>query len=104
LAGIAVQIVRFVDDCQPGVVACEFVDADGRCHTLVDKIPIFTCELLDANSQYPQPGIADCEVLARWQDKAGRQLARVTTVRPFDIESTEGFAEFVVLAEQLVNG
>ena len=41
-ADLAVQIVRFVDECQPGVVACEFVDADGHLHTLIDKVPIFS--------------------------------------------------------------
>ena len=32
----------------------------------------------------------------------GRDLARVTTAQPFDIESREGLSEFVVLSDQLV--
>jgi hypothetical protein len=48
---LAVQIVRFVnDEPQPGIVACEFVDAEGRCHTLIDKVSGFSASLLDASS------------------------------------------------------
>lgn len=100
---VIVRIVRFVDDHQPGWVACELVDADGRAHTLLDKVPIFTAMLLDAESDYPQPGLAACEVVARWDDDRGRSLARVSTEAPFGIASTDGVMEFVVLAEQLVS-
>ena len=58
---LAVQVVRFVDDePQPGVVACEFVDAEGCCHTLIDKVPGFSAKLLDARSDYPQAGAVRC--------------------------------------------
>lgn len=53
---LVVSIIRFVDDTQPGVVACEFEDAEGRRHTVIDKVPIFTCEPLDAESIYPKLG------------------------------------------------
>jgi len=99
---LAVQIVRFVDDAQPGFVECEFLDADGKLHILFDKVPIFTAENLYANSAYPQPGIADCQLLAQWTDDQGRDLARITTAIPFAIESRDGLSEFVVLSAQLV--
>ena len=102
MPAIAVQIVRFVDESQPGFVECEFVDAAGRCHVLFDKVPIFdAAESLWSDSEYPQPGAAGCEVLERWKDDQGRDLARVTTERPYGIESREGLYEFVVLASQL---
>jgi hypothetical protein len=54
---LAVQIVRFVDDePQPGIVACEFIDANGHRHTLIDKVPMCSGERLDANSTYPRVG------------------------------------------------
>ena len=37
---ISVQIVRFVDEYQPGIVACEFLDAAGHCHTIIAKVPL----------------------------------------------------------------
>jgi hypothetical protein len=101
---LAVEIVRFVDDHQPGWVACEFVDAAAHRHTLIDKAPIFTAELLDATSSYPQPGLVGCEVLSRLEDDKGRELVRVTTIKPWDMESTEGLSEFVVLSTQLTAG
>ncbi len=94
--------MRFVDDSQPGFVECEFIDAGGRRHTLFDKVPIFSTGYLDADSEYPQPGMADCEVLARWEDEQGRELVRITTARPYDIESSEGVSDFVVFATQVV--
>ena len=98
---LAVQVVRFVDERFPGWVACEFADADAHRHVLIDKVPIFTTELLDAASSYPQPGSVPCEVLARWQDTQGRELVRVTIARPVGMESTDGLSEFVVTVAQL---
>jgi hypothetical protein len=100
-AELAIQILRFVDvEPQPGVVACELVDAENRRHTLVDKVPIFSTMDLDDRSTYPQPGAVRCEVIARWQDADGRDLVRVRTVRD-GVESTEGLSEFVVLVTQI---
>jgi hypothetical protein len=98
---LAVQIVRFVDDAQPGWVACEFADAEGRRHELVDKVPIFSDVMLNETSTYPQPGGARCTILGRWSDVNSRELVRVSTVNPDGIASTEGLAEFVVLFSQV---
>jgi len=93
-----VEIVRFVEENQPNIVEAKFFDSEGRCHTFVDKSAIFTTDWsLDAATEYPQPGVIRCQVLARWQVPAGPDVARVTT----EIESTEGFSEFVVPANQL---
>ncbi len=100
IVDLAVQIVRFVDDYQPGIVACQFVDADGRRHTLIDKAPIFSAETLDADSRYPRPGAAR-SVLKRRCDACGRELASISTADPYSIESSEGLSEFVVLQTQI---
>ena len=100
--GLTVQIVRWVDDDpQPGIVACEFEDAEGRRHTVIEKQVMATETSLDAGSAYPQPGVIPCEILSRWRDSEGRELARITAERPYSIETTEGLSEFVVLATQL---
>ena len=70
IAELAVSIVRFVGDDQPGIVSYEFFDADDRPHTVIDKLPIFTSEYLDANSDYPCPGLVRCRVLDAWRDSA----------------------------------
>ena len=79
---LAVQIVRFVDEYQPGIAACEFVEADGRRHTLIDKVQIFSVEPLDANSQCPRSGAARCIALKQWGDAEGRELIRISTLAP----------------------
>ena len=94
---LAVQILRFLDESNPGLVECEFVDAEGRRHTIIDKVPIVSLEDLNATSKYPRPGAVRCEVLIRWQDAGGRELAQIAT----EIESTEQLLEFVVLGSQL---
>lgn len=92
------EIVRFVEECQPNIVEARFSDSEGRCHTFVDKSAIFSTDWsLDEATKYPQPGVIRCQILARWQVPAGPELVRVTT----EVESTEGLSEFVVLANQV---
>jgi hypothetical protein len=98
---LAVSIVRFTDDNFPGWVACEFTDAEGRLHTIIDKVPVLSLEDLDATSEYPRPGAARCEVLDHWRDALGHELVRISLARPDGIETTVGLAEFVVLATQI---
>jgi hypothetical protein len=93
-----VQIVRLLGTGQPGWAACEFTDAEGRRHTLEDKIPSFSGEPAGAKMAFPRPGIVRCEELQRWRDAKGRELVRVSTSRPDGVVSTEGLSEFTVLA------
>jgi hypothetical protein len=95
---LSVQIVRFLDERQPELVACEFTDAEGRCHTIEDKVPLFSGETVSARMAFPRPGILRCEELQRWRDAKGRELVRISTGRPDGVASTEGISEFTVLA------
>lgn len=96
---LAIKIVRFVDDSFPGWVECQFTDAEGRVHTIVDKYPTFTAEMLDADSEYPRSGVIQCEILSRNQEDAhSEELVRI---RMPGIESTEGLSEFCVRPTQL---
>jgi hypothetical protein len=102
LGELALDIVRWVEDYQPGIVACEFVDAQGCLHSFVGKVPIFSTEdTLDANSTYPRRGALRCTVLSRWRDVAGPDLVRINIAEPDGQESTEGFEEFVVPSAQV---
>ncbi len=103
MQNLSVKILRFVGNHQPGWVACDLVDSEGRRHVFIDKVPIFTSERLDAGSDYPKPGIVRCEVLKRWQDEKGIELVRVRTVSPDRVESTEGLCEFTVLARLITS-
>jgi hypothetical protein len=98
---VHVQIVRFVLDHQPAIVACEIVDAGGSRHMFIDKVWMFLDQNLNADSPYPVSGAIRCAVLNRWRDASGRELGEVNTADPDFIESTEGLSEFVVLLGQI---
>jgi hypothetical protein len=94
---ITVQIVRFVDDHQPGWVECELVDADGRRHIIIDKVPVLTNKDLRADSEYPTVGNVPCEILSRHQDENGREIMCVSTAA-IGIDTKEGLSEFTLPA------
>ena len=97
-----VQIVAILDaSIYPGIAECEFMDAEGRIHTLVDKVPIFSERSVKEFKLLPHEAVARCEIVAMWHDAHGRELARVSTAHPDHIESTEGLSDFVVFATQL---
>lgn len=99
---LVVTIVRFVDEYQPGSVACEFTDSAGHVHTVIDKVPMFTSEPLWLDSNYPTTGSVRCSVIKRWQDTQNRKLAQITITRPDSLETSDDGTEFIVLESQLV--
>jgi hypothetical protein len=100
---LVVQIERWVSSSVPGWVDCEFVDADGRLHTVREKwVCVATEDLLGPDDKYPRPGFIPCEALDRWADADGRRLIRISTEAPHLLQSTDGRAEFVVLESQVV--
>lgn len=101
---LQVNIVRFVNECQPGIVACEFVDANGVIRTIIEKVPIFTADSLDQYSAYPHRGEVRCEVLRSFEDVTGRSLVQVSLARPDGLETSEGFTEHVVFAKAVLLG
>jgi len=98
---LRLSIVEFINDHLPGFVAGEFTDASGNVHRIEDKVPIFTMEMLDQNSKYPQPGSARCALVSVSVDDDGRGLAEITITRPDGLETTSGQVSFVVLKSQL---
>jgi hypothetical protein len=101
MQAISVSITKFVDEHQPGFVECVLIDALGRKHHIIEKVPVVSNADLWSNSEYPQPGFVACNVEAVWKDVDGRSLARVNTAQPWSVESTEGATIFVVLASQV---
>ena len=100
---LRVQIVRYVEDYFPGIVACELVDAAGRVHTFIEKAPVVSDAWPGAEDKYPIGGAIRCEILEQWRDPDGRDLVRVTTEQPDYVETKENVTEFVVLASQVIS-
>ena len=102
MSEVAVELVRYVDDAQPGWVEARLRDASDHEWVFVDKVPIFTEEALDADSSYPRPGVIVCEVIASWRDNRGREVCTIDTARPYGVEAQSGETKFDVLAEQII--
>lgn len=87
--------MRFVDEePQPGIVESQFRDAEGRLHSIIDKVPLFTTADLWSDSDYPQPGFIECRVLERIPS-AGGNLARIN-IGAYHFEGSNDSPEFVV--------
>jgi hypothetical protein len=100
---LKVEIVRYVEHYFPGIVECELVDAEGHLHRFIAKVPIVSDEWLGPEDVYPKSGVIRCEILERLSERDGRDLVRVTTERPDDVESKEGVTEFLVLSSQVIS-
>ena len=100
---LRIEIVRFVDEHQPGIVAGEFTDAQGTQHTIIDKVPMIAMTDLWSDSTYPQPGFAACEILDQSQDAQGRRIVQITIDKPWGLQSVDGETQFVVLASQVTD-
>jgi hypothetical protein len=92
---LRVEITRYVDDYQPGIVQCEFAEAAGQQQIIIGKLPVFTSADLDFNPCYPQRGTVQCEILGRQISDNGVELVHITIGE----ETVDGLSEFVVLAE-----
>jgi len=79
------------------------VDAGGRRHSIIEKIPVVTAEDLDADSEYPRPGTVRCEIIKRNRDAKAQDFVCNNTDRPICIESTEGLSEFTVPANLITS-
>jgi hypothetical protein len=102
MLGVQVQIVRLIDDDFPGFIECQFIDADGRLWSFIEKVPVVTELDLDGDSTYPQTGVIACEEVGRFLDSSGREIVRIETDRPWGVESIDGNTRFEVTAESLV--
>jgi hypothetical protein len=96
MPSLRVQIVRFVgEEPQPGIVESQFRDAEGRVHSIMDKVPMFTSAVLWSDSDYPQPGFVECRVIERIPGSGGN-LARIKIAEHYHVEWTDSRSDFVV--------
>ena len=103
MPSIRAEISRYVDDePQPGIVECILVDAFGETHFFIEKTAIVSSETLLATSTYPTACELACEIEAKWDEQGGKSLLRVSTERPWGIESVAGVTRFVVQSSQVL--
>jgi hypothetical protein len=95
------QITRWIDDDQPGIVECWFMDRFGREWSIIEKLPVVTEAALCADSQFPQPAFIGCTIISRGRDNSGLETIEIATQAPWGIEATDGAAIFQVFTHQL---
>ena len=96
-----VKIMRIVDEAFPVFIECKFVDAHGQEHTILEKAPVVSSEVVSSRLVFPLSGHVACEVHSERKDEAGRVLLQVDTARPHGIESSSGQTMFELLAQQV---
>jgi hypothetical protein len=102
MAEVRVQIVEFIPGDYPAFLIVELTDAFGVVHRFRDKVAIFGCEVdVDETTPLPIPGTFDCIIVERFQSH-GRELVRIDTEKPFDIQSLAGGYEFIVTPEMVI--
>jgi hypothetical protein len=95
------QITRWIDDDQPGLIECRFMDRFGRERSIIEKLPIVTEAALRADSQFPQPAFIGCPIISRGRDDSGLETVEITAEAPQAIEATDGAAIFQLFTHQL---
>ena len=103
MTSVRVEITRWVDDYQPGIVECKLIDAGGREWLFIEKLPLVTTDdSLSASSLYPVKGLIACKVLAYIEDLSRQRTVRISTEDPWNITATDGQTTFDVRPEQIV--
>jgi hypothetical protein len=101
MPAVTIEITRFVDEYQPGIVECTLIDALGQTHMFIEKAPIVSDKNLWTTSSYPCSGTIDCEIEDEWKNAEGASLVRINTERPWHVESTTGENRFTVFSSQM---
>jgi len=96
---LGITITELVEDGQPPSVRCEFVDAVGRSHALVEKLAIVSA----ADSLPVLPGSAGvaCLVVDVRAEQGGRRVVRVDLGSPYGCETVAGETVVAVFDDQL---
>lgn len=87
----------------PGLVEVDLVDASGKRWTFVDKAALFGPEALMADTGYPRDCVIACIELGRRIDTHGREVVRISTDKPWGVETAEAVSVFEVDSSQLLD-
>ncbi len=102
--GIKVSILRYLsDDPHPGIVACQFVDSNGRHWCFVEKTAVVYdgSDSLGPQSRFPITGFIAGTIGAKVFSKNGHEAVEFSTEQPWGIESIEGQSTFIVRPDVL---
>jgi hypothetical protein len=98
---LIVDIFEYSFDCFPGYVLCKFTDVFGKIHYINEKIPVVSDENIwsyNKNIILPQKGYIAGEIINKEND-----TINFSTIKPWDIETTENINIFCVYNNQIIN-
>jgi hypothetical protein len=96
---VKVEILHYLEDCQPGIVEFKLTDAFGRNWYFVDKVSYLSDFTPEHNSVYPQQGSLPCKIRHRFVDGIGRNLVQIVVSEVFHLAADEYV--FDVLANKI---
>ena len=99
---LAIEVVEWVSDSQPGFVRAVLRDAHGNEWWITEKVPVISRDDLSNDSDFPVAASIACRVIDRSRSKTGDGIATIS-IDPWGIESECGRNEFEVLVSQLAN-
>jgi len=103
MTSVCVEITRWLEDYQPGIVECRLVDASDREWLFIEKVPVVTKDVsVSASSLYPMKGLIACRVIAYVEDLNRRRTVRITTEDPCHVATVDGQNVFEVRPEQIL--
>lgn len=97
---LSVSIVEHLDDEFPGWVRAVFTDVHGKEWSIVEKVPAFISESLNASSRYPVKGFIAGTILSRISSGT-REAVTIDLSQPWGISTVEGQEVFDVFKEQI---
>jgi hypothetical protein len=98
---IAIQLLRFVDDHQPGFVEFELCDAYGHQHLFVEKIPVVTLLNVNSTSSFPISEKLDCTIALKRTSIDSTIQFEVDTTAPWGVVSNTNQSKFWVKSTAL---
>lgn len=95
---LKVNIIQIIDfSFYPGICEAVLVDAQGKEHHFIEKIPIVTAEDLDLTTIFPVQGGIRGEIVERLDN-----MLKVSIEKPDHVESVEGISEFWVDKNKII--
>ncbi|CAM3104451.1 hypothetical protein [Stackebrandtia soli] len=97
------EAVRWIaDEPFPGLIEVQFIDADGRTWSLVDKAAIFgAAEDLEPDSNYPAAVTVAC-VLRGADEQVGNDGGVTISTSPDGVTSPDGRDTFTVTRDRII--
>lgn len=102
MLAIKIEITKFIDHHQPGFVEARLFDVWSREYIFQEKLPIFTSDDLDNESDYPKPGVIACIKVKEFYDNTNCKIIVIDTNEIWGVQSLDERREFEVLENQLI--